>query len=515
MNRLTSYVCIAVVLLILGSNLGWASLEDWTVSGKKAEELVYKEKQALRLLPAKGTGIAWLDNVYFQDGVIEADIAAIPRFTGIVFRLQDERIYEGVYFRPQNSRHPKPEMRKRTVQYISHPRDTWFYLRGKYPGKYEGAVDLEPEEWFHVKLEIKGTTVKVFVNHQKTPCLTVKDLKLGHAAGKVGFWCGNTSGGTFANLKVRHFEEAPAKPAPIFDPNQHYLFDTMADRRSVRAFKDTPVPPAHLLQILDMARTAPTAGNQQPWKFLVIQDRDKLDQLRDACVEATVKRAQSRRTIPPEELEKIKKRAHNRVTRYLSAPVYVAVLTDKHSRYPRYNTYDGALAAGYLMITARSLGYGTVFSQDTIPYDIIKKVFAIPDHYERVCFTPIGVPEEWPKSPPKKKLEEFVVFETFVKGLNYTPPVIRKAIELPKEILSRYTGKYELQPDFVMEIKLEENKLVVLAPGQPKLPLFAEAERDFFFKVVDAQISFQVNEKGEVTGLIFIQGDRRMNAPKL
>lgn len=515
MNCLRSIVCFTVLLTIIGSGLGLASLEQWTTSGKKAEELVYKGKQALRLQPAKGAGIAWLDDVYFQDGVIEADIAAIPRFTGIVFRLQDERIYEAVYFRPQNSRHPKEEMRRRTVQYISHPRDTWFYLRGKYPGKYEGAVDLEPDEWFHVRLEIKGITVKVFVNNQKTPCLTVNDLRLGHATGKVGFWCGNTSGGTFANLTVRHLETAPAKPAPVFDANQNYLFDTMSKRRSVRAFKQTPVPPAHLLKILDMARTAPTAGNQQPWKFLVIQDRDKLDQLRDACVAATVKRAQSRGDLAPERLQEIEKQAFDRIDSYLSAPVYVVVLTDNHSRYPRYNVYDGALAAGYLMIAARSLGYGTVFSQDTIPYDIIKQVFGIPDHYERICFTPIGVPEEWPESPKKNKLEEFLVFERFVKGLNYTPPVIRKEIELPVATLSRFVGKYELQPDFVMEIKVEDNALVVLAPGQPKLPLFAETERDFFFKVIDAQILFQEDEEGVVTGLVFVQGDRRMNARKL
>jgi len=70
------------------------------------------------------------------------------------------------------------------------------------------------------------------------------------------------------------------------------------------------------------------------------------------------------------------------------------------------------------MLAARALGYGTVFSQDSIPFDLIKKVFQIPDGYERIYFTPIGVPESWPESPAKKPLREFVVFEKFVKGIN-------------------------------------------------------------------------------------------------
>jgi hypothetical protein len=37
---------------------------------------------------------------------------------------------------------------------------------------------------------------------------------------------------------------------------------------------------------------------------------------------------------------------------------------------------------------------------------------AIPDHYTRVCITPLGIPVEWPDSPPKKGLDEFIAYET-------------------------------------------------------------------------------------------------------
>jgi len=70
------------------------------------------------------------------------------------------------------------------------------------------------------------------------------------------------------------------------------------------------------------------------------------------------------------------------------------------------------MAAGFLMLAARALGYGTVFITDAIPDQVTKEVLRIPDRYTRVCITPLGIPVEWPDSPPKKKLEEFIAYDT-------------------------------------------------------------------------------------------------------
>ncbi|MCK4320902.1 MAG: hypothetical protein E3J41_07195 [Candidatus Cloacimonadota bacterium] len=58
-----------------------------------------------------------------------------------------------------------------------------------------------------------------------------------------------------------------------YDEKQTYLLNIIKNRRTVRKFKSTHVPKEHIIKILDAARFAPTAGNQQPWKFLVIRDR--------------------------------------------------------------------------------------------------------------------------------------------------------------------------------------------------------------------------------------------------
>ncbi|MFC1639945.1 nitroreductase family protein [Gemmatimonadota bacterium] len=184
------------------------------------------------------------------------------------------------------------------------------------------------------------------------------------------------------------------------------FFDVVRRRRSVRKFKPDPVPEEHLRQILDATRLAPTSGNQQPWKFLIVKDRVLLDRLKDTCVEQSLA---ARRARSGELTSEQTASVSQYYLDYLSAPVYVVVLTDNESRYPTYNHWDGPLAAGYLMLAARALGYGTVFCTDSIPEEITRQVFEIPDRYTRVCITPIGVPEAWPDSPEKKSLDEFIM----------------------------------------------------------------------------------------------------------
>lgn len=82
----------------------------------------------------------------------------------------------------------------------------------------------------------------------------------------------------------------------------------------------------------------------------------------------------------------------------------------------------------------------------------------------------------------------------------------RKEIAVPPKILAKYVGSYELHPDLVLVVTLENGQLMAQPTGQPKAPIFAESETKFFLKVVDAQIEFFKNENGEVTHLVRHQG---------
>ena len=199
----------------------------------------------------------------------------------------------------------------------------------------------------------------------------------------------------------------------IASQSNESFWEVVKNRRSVRAFKSDPIPETDIEKIIDAARMAPTSGNQQPWKFLVINDKKKIDALKTEKLKETEAYLRNSKNLTGEELEKQLKQTEEQLTNgYLSAPTYIVVLTDDTSRYPSYNHYDGPLAAGYLMLAARALGYGTVFITDSFSAELTKKVFNIPDKYTRVCFTPVGIPVEWPEKE-KKSIKEFIVNENF------------------------------------------------------------------------------------------------------
>ena len=224
------------------------------------------------------------------------------------------------------------------------------------------------------------------------------------------------------NPKRRQFLKASAAmiPAAIVgkstflyaqEDGEEKILDIFEKRRSVREYLPTQVPAKHLNMILKAAACAPTAGNQQPWKFLVIQSKETIGKMRLACIERSVARFQ-KNEHSAEEIEQNKVRTTEYYDKCFSAPTYIVVLTDGKSKYPTYNHWDGPLAAGYLILAARALGYGTVHYTDSIPDEVTKSVLSIPDRYTRVTITPLGIPKEWPDTPAKKSMDEMVNYES-------------------------------------------------------------------------------------------------------
>jgi hypothetical protein len=92
--------------------------------------------------------------------------------------------------------------------------------------------------------------------------------------------------------------------------------------------------------------------------------------------------------------------------------------------------------------------------------------------------------------------------------------VERKEVRLSPE-LERCVGRYELMPGFVLEVTREGDRLFSQATGQPKAEIFAESETEFFLKVVDAQLTFQIEGPGPAKGLVLHQGGRDLRAKRL
>jgi len=107
---------------------------------------------------------------------------------------------------------------------------------------------------------------------------------------------------------------------------------------------------------------------------------------------------------------------------------------------------------------------------------------------------------------------------------NPEPPKQRTEIPIDPKLLDNYTGRYQLEPNRILEITREGNRLFAQAFGQvngqpiagPKFEVFAENEKNFFVKVTGSQITFETGPEGRATSLIMHRAGREpVTAPRL
>jgi hypothetical protein len=159
---------------------------------------------------------AFVPGLDFHDGTIEVDVAgsvlpdALPGargFVGVAFRIDAEGgsfACEGLYIRPTNGRAEDQVRRNHSTQYFSYPGFAFDRLRREAPAQYEAYADLVPDEWTHLRIEVSGSTARLFVGAAAQPVLIVRDLKRGpDAHGTVGLWVDNGTNGHFRNLSIR------------------------------------------------------------------------------------------------------------------------------------------------------------------------------------------------------------------------------------------------------------------------------------------------------------------------
>jgi hypothetical protein len=181
--------------------------KTWKIVGRKVTTLATDGKTVVRFDENSGFGIAWLPGDSYGNCAIEFDVRGKNvdqhSFVGVAFRGVDENTHDAVYFRPFNFRSADAARRSHSVQYVSHPGNTWKLLRDNHPGMFEKPVipAPDPDSWFHVKVVIDSPKVSVFVNSATDPSLVVEQLNK-RKRGWIGLWVGDGSGGDFANLNI-------------------------------------------------------------------------------------------------------------------------------------------------------------------------------------------------------------------------------------------------------------------------------------------------------------------------
>jgi CubicO group peptidase (beta-lactamase class C family) len=95
------------------------------------------------------------------------------------------------------------------------------------------------------------------------------------------------------------------------------------------------------------------------------------------------------------------------------------------------------------------------------------------------------------------------------------PKPLPPALAVPRATLQRYTGVYQMTPTFQIAISMRGGDLYAQATGQPALRLYPSSPSAFFLRVVDAQIIFQLDAAGNVTGLVLHQNGVDQPARKI
>ncbi len=226
-------VVVAIPLLLLPAvvpaqvrSLPLTNTDGLTLVRAKAEPATHQGKQGLRvtvsddaLKQAKpGDGelnpLVVIQDLEFSNGVIEAEISGAPApnagegargFVGIAFRMQkDMQTYDAFYLRPTNGRADDQVRRNHSAQYISNPAWPWPRLRKETPEKYEAYVDLVPDVWTRVKIEVRGAQAFLYVHDQPQPTLIINDVKTGaQGAGAIALWVGPGTIAHFRNVTIR------------------------------------------------------------------------------------------------------------------------------------------------------------------------------------------------------------------------------------------------------------------------------------------------------------------------
>ncbi len=152
-------------------------------------------------------------------------------------------------------------------------------------------------------------------------------------------------------------------------------------RRSIRKYKDTPIPREKIIAILEAARIAPSASHRQPWHFIVVEDKDMIKKLSKSVW------------------------AEN-------APVMIVGLADREGS-PNWYDNDLGIAFEHMVLAATDLGLGTCWMGQRNREDLVQNLLDIPENFRVVAMTPVGVPDEEPAAKQRKSLDDIVSWEKF------------------------------------------------------------------------------------------------------
>ena len=155
----------------------------------------------------------------------------------------------------------------------------------------------------------------------------------------------------------------------------------MKERRSIRAFKDEMISDEAIGKLLEAARWCQSASNKQPWRFIIIKNKDMINKLSKIAIYGSF----------------IKQ-----------APVVIAVVANKDTA-PKWYIHDTSMAAHQICLMAWSLSLGTCWI-GSMDREKAAELLQLNASEYLTTILPIGYPKTIPDPTPRKELKDLVSY---------------------------------------------------------------------------------------------------------
>lgn len=177
-----------------------------------------------------------------------------------------------------------------------------------------------------------------------------------------------------------------------------HVIEAIKHRRSIRSYLDVPVEWHKVITCIEAGMMAPSAGNLQIWRFVVVRGLEKRGQIAEACLQQHWMQ---------------------------QAPVHIVIfakLTREEQYYGirgirLYSIQDCAMAAMNIMLAAHDLGLGTCFVS-AFEEEAMSRVFKLPDDVRPQGVITLGYTDEKPDAPSRFRVETLIGVENYGTAMN-------------------------------------------------------------------------------------------------
>jgi nitroreductase len=220
------------------------------------------------------------------------------------------------------------------------------------------------------------------------------------------------------------------------------LTEALRTTGAVREFDDTPVDDDVIESILDTARFAPSGGNRQAWRVIVVRDQRTRERIRDlyltgwydyqAQVQAGLvawaavgdREAEAAALVRAPEIAEAARRGPGGFAEHLErVPVLLAVIADLRRvaamdrDFPRYGMVGGASIYPFvwgILLAARGAGLGGVITTTLTRSEVeVRQLLGVPDHFALAAVVALGHPRRRPTSLRRRPVQRFATLDRF------------------------------------------------------------------------------------------------------